>query len=82
MTGLGFRFGFSAETSWPVPALGRDRGSIAGDFVYHCHIMGHEDSGMMAVIRVLPSATAAAGAEVHAKLEGQAKRVDTSSEVK
>jgi len=25
-----------------------------GDFVYHCHILGHEDSGMMATIRVLP----------------------------
>jgi FtsP/CotA-like multicopper oxidase with cupredoxin domain len=26
--------------------------SIAGDFVYHCHILAHEDGGMMAVIRV------------------------------
>jgi len=25
-----------------------------GDFVYHCHILGHEDNGMMAIIRVLP----------------------------
>lgn len=25
-----------------------------GDFVYHCHILGHEDLGMMAIIRVLP----------------------------
>lgn len=30
------------------------RGKIVGDFVYHCHILGHEDDGMMAVIRVLP----------------------------
>lgn len=30
------------------------RGRISGDFVYHCHIMGHEDNGMMAIIRVLP----------------------------
>ena len=30
------------------------RGPDTGDFVYHCHILGHEDSGMMAVIRVLP----------------------------
>jgi FtsP/CotA-like multicopper oxidase with cupredoxin domain len=28
------------------------RGNIAGDFVYHCHILGHEDHGMMAIIRV------------------------------
>ena len=23
---------------------------ISGDFVYHCHILGHEDAGMMAMI--------------------------------
>ena len=28
--------------------------TIVGDFVYHCHILGHEDNGMMALIRVLP----------------------------
>lgn len=28
--------------------------TIVGDFVYHCHILGHEDNGMMAIIRVLP----------------------------
>jgi L-ascorbate oxidase len=26
--------------------------TIAGDFVYHCHILEHEDGGMMARIRV------------------------------
>jgi FtsP/CotA-like multicopper oxidase with cupredoxin domain len=31
------------------------RGPVVGDFVYHCHILGHEDSGMMAIIRVLPA---------------------------
>jgi FtsP/CotA-like multicopper oxidase with cupredoxin domain len=30
------------------------RGMDVGDFVYHCHILGHEDAGMMAIIRVLP----------------------------
>jgi FtsP/CotA-like multicopper oxidase with cupredoxin domain len=30
------------------------RGADVGDFVYHCHILGHEDAGMMAIIRVLP----------------------------
>jgi FtsP/CotA-like multicopper oxidase with cupredoxin domain len=29
--------------------------AIAGDFVYHCHIMFHEDGGMMARIRVRAS---------------------------
>jgi len=28
--------------------------SIAGTFVYHCHILDHEDAGMMAKIRVDP----------------------------
>jgi L-ascorbate oxidase len=29
--------------------------SQLGAFVYHCHILGHEDAGMMAKIRVVPS---------------------------
>jgi FtsP/CotA-like multicopper oxidase with cupredoxin domain len=33
------------------------RGPDIGDFVYHCHILGHEDNGMMAIIRVLPAAS-------------------------
>lgn len=31
------------------------RGPTVGDFVYHCHILDHEDGGMMAIIRVKPS---------------------------
>jgi FtsP/CotA-like multicopper oxidase with cupredoxin domain len=31
------------------------RGPSVGDFVYHCHILGHEDNGMMAIIRVKPA---------------------------
>ena len=30
------------------------RGSDIGDFVYHCHILEHEDKGMMQIIRVMP----------------------------
>ncbi len=30
------------------------RGDIVGEFVYHCHILEHEDNGMMAKILVLP----------------------------
>jgi FtsP/CotA-like multicopper oxidase with cupredoxin domain len=30
------------------------RGDIVGDFLYHCHILAHEDSGMMAKISVIP----------------------------
>jgi FtsP/CotA-like multicopper oxidase with cupredoxin domain len=33
------------------------RGPDIGDFVYHCHILAHEDGGMMAIIRVLPRET-------------------------
>lgn len=30
------------------------RGDIVGEFLYHCHILAHEDSGMMAKISVIP----------------------------
>ena len=29
------------------------RGPDIGDFVFHCHILGHEDRGMMAIERVV-----------------------------
>jgi FtsP/CotA-like multicopper oxidase with cupredoxin domain len=32
---------------------------MVGEFVYHCHIVGHEDAGMMANIAVLPTKTLA-----------------------
>jgi FtsP/CotA-like multicopper oxidase with cupredoxin domain len=35
------------------------RGPLIGDFVYHCHILGHEDNGMMAIVRVTPPREAA-----------------------
>jgi FtsP/CotA-like multicopper oxidase with cupredoxin domain len=35
------------------------RGPLVGDFLYHCHILDHEDNGMMAVLRVLPRAKSA-----------------------
>jgi FtsP/CotA-like multicopper oxidase with cupredoxin domain len=34
------------------------RGQDIGDFVYHCHILEHEDGGMMAIIRILPGPAA------------------------
>ena len=33
------------------------RGPISGDFVFHCHILGHEDLGMMAIEHVNPAPT-------------------------
>jgi FtsP/CotA-like multicopper oxidase with cupredoxin domain len=44
------------------------RGPDIGDFVYHCHILGHEDNGMMAIIRVEPSPVAAALERLHIAL--------------
>ena len=29
---------------------------LAGDFLFHCHLVDHEDNGMMAVLRVEPAA--------------------------
>ena len=44
---------------YPSVTLRMDfRGPDIGDFVYHCHILGHEDNGMMAIIRVVPADTA------------------------
>jgi FtsP/CotA-like multicopper oxidase with cupredoxin domain len=37
------------------------RGPTIGSFVYHCHILEHEDAGMMAIIQVLPKGAGAAG---------------------
>jgi hypothetical protein len=36
--------------------------NIVGTFVYHCHILEHEDGGMMGEIRVLPPGSAATAA--------------------
>ncbi|MBV8826461.1 MAG: multicopper oxidase domain-containing protein [Hyphomicrobiales bacterium] len=38
-----------------VVALMDFRGMDIGDFVFHCHILGHEDLGMMGIERVCPS---------------------------
>ena len=32
--------------------------NLIGTFVYHCHVLEHEDNGMMGTIRVVPSETA------------------------
>jgi FtsP/CotA-like multicopper oxidase with cupredoxin domain len=43
---------------YPSVTLRMDfRGPVVGDFVYHCHILDHEDGGMMAIIRVLAKPT-------------------------
>ena len=43
------------QSSAPQVELLMDfRGMDVGDFVYHCHILSHEDLGMMAIIQVNP----------------------------
>jgi FtsP/CotA-like multicopper oxidase with cupredoxin domain len=50
---------WSGTGPYPSVTLRMDfRGPDVGDFVYHCHILGHEDSGMMAIIRVNPAVRA------------------------
>jgi len=39
--------------------------NIVGTFVYHCHILEHEDGGMMGVIRVEPAGKTANSAASH-----------------
>ncbi len=46
---------WTGDGPYPSVTLRMDfRGPDVGDFVYHCHILGHEDNGMMAIIRVNP----------------------------
>jgi FtsP/CotA-like multicopper oxidase with cupredoxin domain len=52
---------WSGNASDPYPSVTlmmdfRDP-NIEGTFVYHCHILSHEDLGMMGMIQVLPGAT-------------------------
>jgi hypothetical protein len=50
-----------------VTALIDFRGPDIGDFVFHCHILNHEDLGMMNIIRVqLPTAANKASGETRA----------------
>ena len=46
---------WSGRGPYPSVTLRLDfRGDVVGDFVYHCHILDHEDYGMMQIVRVLP----------------------------
>jgi len=53
------------NTAHPYPSVRLRidfRGNDIGTFVFHCHILGHEDLGMMNIIQVIPPASAAASA--------------------
>ncbi|HEY3779389.1 MAG TPA: multicopper oxidase domain-containing protein [Rhizomicrobium sp.] len=47
---------YTGKGPWPSIKVRMDfRGAVVGEFVYHCHILDHEDDGMMANILVLPA---------------------------
>ncbi len=48
---------WSGSGPYPTVTLAMDfrDPNIVGTFVYHCHILGHEDGGMMGAIQVLPT---------------------------
>jgi FtsP/CotA-like multicopper oxidase with cupredoxin domain len=60
------------------------RGAVEGEFVYHCHILDHEDAGMMANILVLPRVWppprhARTGSLTHqARLDGRTRKGATT----
>src|SRR5262245_11865572 len=46
---------WDGDPSHPFPSVTLRidfRGNDVGDFVFHCHILDHEDGGMMNIIRV------------------------------
>jgi len=46
---------WDGKSAYPSVRLRMDfRGDIAGNFVFHCHILSHEDKGMMNIIQVNP----------------------------
>ncbi len=84
---LPFRSGSGAYPSVKLRMDFRDP-NIVGTFVYHCHILQHEDAGMMGAIQVLPSsglasttgATASAGSITpNGKITLTASVVDAST---
>jgi hypothetical protein len=81
---------WDGNTAHPYPSVRLRidfRGNDIGTFVFHCHILGHEDLGMMNIIQVIPPASAAASApkkviasfKTHSssKATGQAKANDS-----
>jgi len=53
---------WDGNTTHPFPSVTLRidfRGNDIGIFVFHCHILGHEDLGMMNIIQVVPQVSAA-----------------------
>jgi len=61
---------WDGNTAHPFPSVTLRidfRGNDIGIFVFHCHILGHEDLGMMNIIQVVPQASANAGSSTKLK---------------
>jgi FtsP/CotA-like multicopper oxidase with cupredoxin domain len=56
------------------------RGPDIGDFVFHCHILGHEDLGMMNIIQVVPPSDKNQPAALARNRAGNAKQGAGSTE--
>jgi FtsP/CotA-like multicopper oxidase with cupredoxin domain len=56
------------------------RGPDVGDFVYHCHILEHEDKGMMAIIRVLPPGEATRAGKPKSPGSNEARKAKPATE--
>ena len=50
-TDLGWKDTFLVQPGETVRIIGNFSGSV-GDYMYHCHILEHEDAGMMGYFRV------------------------------
>jgi L-ascorbate oxidase len=55
------QYGYCTIAQWrsgdctSTPVVVQNKFTQLGQFVYHCHILAHEDGGMMAAIQVVPS---------------------------
>jgi FtsP/CotA-like multicopper oxidase with cupredoxin domain len=65
---------WDGNTAHPFPSVTLRidfRGSDVGIFVFHCHILNHEDLGMMNIIQVVPSTAANRGNSKKAPTEAE-----------
>jgi FtsP/CotA-like multicopper oxidase with cupredoxin domain len=71
---------YSGTGKYPSITVRMDfRGAVPGEFVYHCHILDHEDGGMMANILVLPRGGNAKHARAQDHQPAEAKAIKVGS---
>jgi hypothetical protein len=68
------RAGFGVPTAFPnnpsVTLRIDFRGNDVGTFVFHCHILNHEDLGMVNIIQVVPATTSSTSKSTPSQAEG------------